>query len=256
MPNLGLFANAGFPFTRHADLSSTLVVLPDDPSEEQIALYLQLLGFFGAETGTPALRLEVAQGNAAAALRGKDLLVIGSPEDQPLFRRWADHMPVEAHQLPLQAGKIGLRDRFRLSWRSLSEELPSLDSLVGAAAPPELLVQGFQSPEERGRSVVAFVTSGRHTRPKTLPLAWSAGADDVFGSVAVLEGEHFLSFPLVTGEYYTGMAAPREQLGYRLLDWFWFLPLLIIGLVLVLARLTRNWLEAHVRLRLGANLET
>jgi hypothetical protein len=50
-----------------------------------------------------------------------------------------------------------LRDRFRLSWGSVGVVLPSLDSLVGAAAPPELLVQGFQSPEERGRSVVAFV---------------------------------------------------------------------------------------------------
>jgi hypothetical protein len=74
--------------------------------------------------------------------------------------------------------------------------------------------------------------------------------------VAVLEGERFVSFPLVTGEYYTGMAAPREQLGYRLLEWFWFLPIFILGLVLILARLVRSWLEAHARLRLGASVET
>jgi hypothetical protein len=162
-------------------------------------------------------------------------------------------MPVRADQLPMQPGRIGPRDQFRWLWRSFTEDVPSLDSLVAAPAPPDLLVQGFQSPEELGQSVVALVTAGRHVRPKTLPLAWSASADDVFGTVAVLEGEHFLSFPLVTGEYFTGMATSRERLGYRLLEWFWFLPIFIAGLVLFLARFVRNWLDSHAELRLGAH---
>ncbi len=33
LPNLELFSNAGFPFTRYADLSETQVVLPDQPSQ-------------------------------------------------------------------------------------------------------------------------------------------------------------------------------------------------------------------------------
>jgi hypothetical protein len=36
LPNLEIFANAGFPFTRFADLSETTVVLPPTPTEQEI----------------------------------------------------------------------------------------------------------------------------------------------------------------------------------------------------------------------------
>ncbi len=42
MPNLELFANAGFPFTRFADLSQTRIVLPPQPSSQELGVYLAL----------------------------------------------------------------------------------------------------------------------------------------------------------------------------------------------------------------------
>ena len=250
MPDLGLFANSGFPFTRNADLSTTVVVLPAAPSEEQITMYLELLGFFGAETGSPALHLAIATGREAAELRGKDLLIIGSPEDQPLFTLWADQMPVRVDQLPMRANRVGLRDTFRRMWRSISEVAPSLESLVEAPVPPDFVVEGFQLPHDPAHSAVLFASPGRRVHPKVLPLGWSASADDVFGSVSILEGEHYQSFPLVTGSYYTGAASRREAMSYRLLDWFWLLPLVVVGLVLVLARIARQWLDVRAQLRL------
>src|SRR5579863_9391035 len=59
MPNLGLFADAGFPFTQFADLSQTVVVLPSSPGAQEIGLYLHLMSRFGAQTGYPALRVAV-----------------------------------------------------------------------------------------------------------------------------------------------------------------------------------------------------
>jgi hypothetical protein len=53
MPNLGVFKDAGFPFTRMADLSETAVVLPDNASAEDLGAYLSLMGRFGAATGYP-----------------------------------------------------------------------------------------------------------------------------------------------------------------------------------------------------------
>ena len=60
MPNLELFSNAGFPFTRYADLSQTTIVLPDQPSLQEMETYLTMMGHFGAETGYPAIRVTVA----------------------------------------------------------------------------------------------------------------------------------------------------------------------------------------------------
>src|SRR5208337_1273685 len=64
LPNLELFANAGFPFTRLADLSETTVVLPSAPSEQEIETFVTLMGHFSRQTGFPALRVTVA-GRAA-----------------------------------------------------------------------------------------------------------------------------------------------------------------------------------------------
>src|SRR5690606_8638559 len=76
MPRLDLFANAGYPFTRRADLAETAVVLPASPSIEQVGLFLDLLGFFGRQTGYPALLADVSLGGQGVA--DKDVLLIGS----------------------------------------------------------------------------------------------------------------------------------------------------------------------------------
>ena len=60
LPNLEIFANAGFPFTRLADLSETTVVLPAQPTEQEIETFVTLMGHFGRQTGFPALRVTVA----------------------------------------------------------------------------------------------------------------------------------------------------------------------------------------------------
>ena len=46
LPNLEVFANAGFPFTRVADLSETTVVLPPTPTEQEIETFVTLMGHF------------------------------------------------------------------------------------------------------------------------------------------------------------------------------------------------------------------
>ena len=55
LPNLEIFANAGFPFTRFADLSETTVVLPPTPTEQEIETFVTLMGHFGRQTGFPGL---------------------------------------------------------------------------------------------------------------------------------------------------------------------------------------------------------
>ena len=93
MPNLEIFANAGFPFTQMADLSETTVVLPTTPSAEEIALFLHLMGHFGAQTGYPALRVTVA-GPDTVLSAARDYLVLGTVTDQPAFRSFDSLLPV------------------------------------------------------------------------------------------------------------------------------------------------------------------
>ena len=93
MPNLGLFASSGFPFTRYADLAQTVVVLPDRPSPHDPEVMLALMGHMGESTGYPAVGVRVARADDEATLRDADLLVIGTETQQSLLAKWRDHLP-------------------------------------------------------------------------------------------------------------------------------------------------------------------
>src|SRR5260370_16682258 len=78
MPNLEIFANAGFPFTRFADLAQTTVVLPAAPTEQEIEMFVTLMGHFGRQTGFPALRVAVADAATLASGAKTDFLLIAT----------------------------------------------------------------------------------------------------------------------------------------------------------------------------------
>ncbi|MCP5592187.1 cellulose biosynthesis cyclic di-GMP-binding regulatory protein BcsB, partial [Klebsiella pneumoniae] len=59
LPDLRVFANAGFPYSRMADLSDTLVVVPKASTQGQVATLLQALGGIGSQTGLAALNLQM-----------------------------------------------------------------------------------------------------------------------------------------------------------------------------------------------------
>ncbi len=58
-PNLALFANAGFPFTRYADLATTAFVMPQASSAEEVQSFLNLLGMMADATGVSPTRYKV-----------------------------------------------------------------------------------------------------------------------------------------------------------------------------------------------------
>src|SRR6185503_12476182 len=102
LPNLETFANAGFPFTRLADLGDTTVVLPPTPTEQEIAAFIALMGHFSRQTGYPALRVIVAGPDALHSGASSDFLILGTGDDQPAFRQLADKLPVSMYSGQVQ----------------------------------------------------------------------------------------------------------------------------------------------------------
>lgn len=78
MPDLRAFANAGFPFSRMADLSDTLAVMPKTPTEAQMETLLNTVGAIGGQTGFPAINLTITDDSAQIADKDADLLIIGA----------------------------------------------------------------------------------------------------------------------------------------------------------------------------------
>lgn len=254
MPNLGVFKDAGFPFTRMADLSQTAVVLPDNASMGDLSAYLTMLGRFGDSTGYPATGVSVTQAAQVGAFADKDLLVISSGANQPLLTQWADRLP---------AAGTGLQQRFELSdltmrvrdWLSPDPKANLRRSRLAMAfsgAKPSTYLTGFESPLKSGRSVVVIAGGDEdgliHATDALRGLDESGG--NVQGSLVVIHGN--IIEPLVADEqYFVGSMSP-----IRYVQWLmsrhvgWTLLITALG-VLLLSSLVYLGLRAKAKKRLS-----
>ena len=94
LPRLELFANSGYPYTQRPDLSRTAVIIPNAPTPAEYETLLDMAGFFGAQTGALATGLTVTGADHLDRVQDKDLVLIGTPDSQPLLSKWADRMPL------------------------------------------------------------------------------------------------------------------------------------------------------------------
>lgn len=180
LPNLRIFTNDGFPFTRMADLSETAVVMPDNAAPVEIETYLLLMGRMGRVTGYPAIRHALLSAAAVEANADKDLILIGTAGNQPLLARWADKM----HPL-LENGTHTLRlpgpfERLLSRWenRDLADAMHRAGDLITKGNGSLGALYAFESPLKKGRSVVAFTGDTAEqiyalavsmSSPKTIP---------------------------------------------------------------------------------------
>jgi hypothetical protein len=208
MPSLGAFANAGFPYSRFADLAQTLVLVQPKPSNDEVSTLLNALGSIGAQTGYPALRVQMSDDWSKAKSADADMLMIGGiPQDLqddtkiPLLadaaRSWIS-MPARANA----AANVPISD---------SERAVESQTTISSHGPMGAIV-GFQSPFNDQRSVVALLADS----PRGWELLNNALLDSgkraaVFGSATVIR-ESGVNSIRVGETYYVGHLPWWERL--------------------------------------------
>jgi cellulose synthase (UDP-forming) len=255
MPNLELFANAGFPFTRRADLAETVVIMPSAPTTGEIAMLLYLMSHCGTQTGYPVLRVEIS--GPEAVMRGdRDYLVLGSVSDQPALGALDAHFPVV-----LASDGVHVKDRsgYLAAFRSFRNRLlgtfwpryrtspdPSNDDVA-----PDLLIEGIESPFFAGRSIVAVTMQNDAAVEQFAPAFFERSqSSDIAHSVSLLRNGRFTSYDMPTGEYHVGYIAPYPLMRLWLAENFWVLFTAVTLLSLLLAIYARDYLELLARARL------
>jgi cellulose synthase (UDP-forming) len=251
MPNLEIFANAGFPFTRFADLSETTVVLPPAPTVQEIETFLTLMGHFGRQTGFPALRVTVAGSEAVVQGARADFLIVGTGEDQPAFDKLAGNLPVV-----LDGGRIHVRDTqgflssflHREWWKKRDES-----GALTVAGMPDAMVEGFESPFDPGghRSVVAIhFKDAAAFEPFMDAFLKVQQSSLISGSVAVFDGARFQSFSAGAEVYHVGMLPWWTGLTLWCMQYSWAAAFIVLALCFLLSVWARHWLRIKARARL------
>jgi cellulose synthase (UDP-forming) len=254
MPNLEIFANAGFPFTRYADLAQTTVVLPATPTEQEIETFVTLMGHFGRQTGFPGLRVTVAGAETMVPGAKTDFLVIGTGDDQPGFDKIANNLPVTLH-----SGKIQVHDTqgffaplHRAWWKVQSEEHTESGDLV-ASGTPDAVIEGIESPFDVGgsKSIVAIHLKDSQTfAPFMQTFLYVQQASDIQGSVSMLLGTRFQSFRVGSAIYHVGLLPWWTRLTLWFMEVPWLAAVVVLVLAFLLAIWTRQWLRQKARARL------
>jgi cellulose synthase (UDP-forming) len=159
MPNVGLFASAGFPFTRLADLSGTAAILPERPTPAETGAFLDTIGFLANTVGLPSTGIMVATPGALSSVASRDLLVFGVLGRQPALTTLLRDGTVQVTggrltaSLPdsLQDLRAVLLDNQPDSAERNRVVVELNDASEGMGA-----IIGVQSPLQAGRSVVAL----------------------------------------------------------------------------------------------------
>ncbi|MEQ8799797.1 MAG: cellulose biosynthesis cyclic di-GMP-binding regulatory protein BcsB [Salinisphaeraceae bacterium] len=182
MPDLALFANAGYPFTRYADLSRTTAVLPDGYATTDIEALLFTLGRLGRLSGLAGTRVEVVR-QSDLGESDDDLLLVGAEPDW--LRQSADD--ADDSGPPLLIGSA------RRTLRRAAESTPGLTTTISARGALGMLV-GFESPFAPGSSVVAVAgNSAAGLQQAVSALADPARIDRVRHGVTVVTDEQVRS---------------------------------------------------------------
>ncbi|WCT73310.1 UDP-forming cellulose synthase catalytic subunit [Sphingomonas naphthae] len=254
LPNLAYFASAGFPFTRKADLTDTVVVLSPQAGLPGIEAYLALMGRFGDSTGAPVTGVSVVRAADEERLRDKDILLIGTVGDiatAPLF---------EKSQLMVQEGNIRVRsasmiDRlFGFLSSTPHDEVQTVNQFLVTGQSVTGYVS-FRSPFTSSRTVVAVVGQTAADLP---PLVYSLKDPkvnaQVQGDFSVRSPDGMTSFNVTPG-YWVGNLPVLVQTGF----WFSRHPFLLGVLAVIIALLISVpvyfYLKSVERKRLSRNEE-
>ena len=221
LPDVRLFTTSGFPFTKHADLSQTAVLIADGASEAEVSTMLVSVARMAAQTGAVADKLRVIASPSEQEAARRDILAVG-------------RLPVRMGDISAQAA-AELTQRIARGLAKPSDgQAPLAGPQAGVLAEPVAVIAGLESPLARGRSVVALLSEGPGSSALlnanlANPASLGEGSG-VSGGVAVLSAGATASFP----------AAERYVVGN--LPWYhrvWMMlagrPLLLVAAALASA---------------------
>ena len=254
LPDMGLFAYDGYPFTRVPDLGETAIVLPRSPSTSELSTAVTLLAQFAQVTGRAGTRAAFAAPDADdGALDDKDLLVIGTALDEPPFGPWRPQWP-----LRIARGRARVQQSPRgRAWLELAAGLGYVLDLRRADAVLErggdvAAVMGIESPASPGRCVVAVAsTSGARLPPYREFLGYAESRRSAAGGDLLLlsGGQRWLL--RVGPTFQRGRLAPWDEVRWFLArHWLLLVPVLLLG-VAILGRAVTGAIRARMRERLA-----
>ncbi|MBB1384031.1 cellulose biosynthesis cyclic di-GMP-binding regulatory protein BcsB [Pseudoalteromonas sp. SG45-5] len=244
LPDLNVFANSGFPFTKYADLQQTLVLIDETPSAKALSVLFNLTGHFGAITGYPAHRISVAHLNEDANLNDKDVLVIAKPNSL------ANNLDEGSHTNVLLSNNQ--RAIKQALYNGAYDEQTTQKVHVSIKSSGDIaVITGFQSPLDSERSIVSLsATSQNAYTLLNNALMNSAQLAQIKGSAAVINSQGIKTIK-TDKQYFVGHIPVHTLIWFHLSDHPFVLALLSVLILLLISFILWRLLQALTYKRLA-----
>lgn len=252
MPNLRAFAGSAFPFSRMADLSETVVVMPEQPTLAQTTTFLEAIADMGAQIGYPALKVRVMSDWDAASQLDADLLLIGSMPEAMKARPDANLL-LQDTQATLYQPRLSLLDIEQKNDdhnSSDDEEQEALSAVTVRSLAPMAAIVGLQSESYPQRSIVGLLATTDEDFGLLRNALASSGKRAVMEGSVVLVRESGVASDTVGPTYYVGHLAWWRVLWYNLSDKPLVIAVAAFALVLLVSLLLWGLLRQIARKRL------
>ena len=256
LPDLEIFANAGYPFTRKADLADTAVVLPDQPTADELEMFLTFMGHFGAQTGYPVLNVTVTNADGMKTDKQKDYILMGTTEDQPGLAKLNKSLPVQIDSsgLRVQDTQGFFAPLQQAWWKVRSSDHVQTNQLETAGGLPDALIEGVEWPSGSSRSVVVIALRDHTVVPKFLNVFLKTSqSSHISQSVSVLHDNDFTSYRIGNDVYHVGSLSYRIQLNMLFSEFPWLIVISAVVICVLMAALIRANLRRRARVRLQGN---
>jgi cellulose synthase operon protein B len=253
MPNLALFANAGFPFTRYADLSETAIVLPNTGDRASLEQLFFVLGRLGRQTGAVALSYQLLDTQQAQQATGRDLLVLSGAQSNALLQSWGKDLSLVLsaadrayHKLPLAAASTLDRSHSPSDAKTQSADVTvQAEGSLGA-------YMSFESPLSSGRTVVALAGTDADAADSLLNILEDEGkVGGIRGELSIVRAGVVQSYQ-GSHVYYVGSLSWWQ--------WLWFHvsghPVLLTLVSLIAAIAVALWIYGWLQRLVAKRLET
>ncbi|MFT8735897.1 MAG: cellulose biosynthesis cyclic di-GMP-binding regulatory protein BcsB [Zymomonas mobilis] len=166
LPDLGLFAGAGYPFTRIADLGNSTILMEEHPTAGAIQAYLGLMARFSSFTGAAVTRVTVQEGINPDRLKGRDLLIIGGPSLSE--NNLLENAPVRWNGQHMTLKERPLVSRLYNFLHMTSPDVPTYpdQDVAATISSPEFEgLMAWRSPFDRSHDAVALLAVDQNKLP-------------------------------------------------------------------------------------------
>jgi hypothetical protein len=250
LPDLTLFANAGYPFTRFADLAETAIVLPDASDRVALEQLLFVLGRMGRQTGAVALGYRLLDTEQALQAKDLDLLILSGPRSNDLVSHWGQTLPLtfDATQRHYRDGEPAAAAR--TDWAAAPRDNPQAGTVQVRASGALGSLMSFESPLSTGRTVVALLATDANGADALIgALGDDAKVALIRGGLTILRGGDLQSYQS-TKLYYVGSLSWWQWLWFHLAQHALLLIVVCLATAITAALLIYGWLQRLAARRL------